>query len=85
MEDKFVLFNEVSFGYEKQVILEKVSLELKKGTSYAIVGKSGSGKSTLLNLVAGFIKPTEGEINRSKKKHWFFISRTWIIPMANGS
>ena len=68
MEDKFVLFNEVSFGYEKQVILEKVSLELKKGTSYAIVGKSGSGKSTLLNLVAGFIKPTEGEIIINNEK-----------------
>jgi ABC-type nitrate/sulfonate/bicarbonate transport system ATPase subunit len=60
--NKFVILNEVSFGYDKNLILNKVSIELKKGTSYAIVGKSGAGKSTLLNLVAGFMKPTQGEI-----------------------
>jgi NitT/TauT family transport system ATP-binding protein len=32
------------------------------GEFIAIIGPSGCGKSTLLNLVAGFLKPTEGEV-----------------------
>ena len=44
----------VSFGYETgKDVLEKVSLTLKAGCAYAIVGASGSGKSTLLKLLMG--------------------------------
>ena len=38
-----------------------VSLEVEPGEFVSIIGPSGCGKSTLLNIVAGFIKPTEGE------------------------
>jgi NitT/TauT family transport system ATP-binding protein len=38
-----------------------VSLEVKPGEFVSIIGPSGCGKSTLLNIVAGFIKPSEGE------------------------
>lgn len=42
----------VSFGYsDEKEILHNISLDFKKGKSYAIVGASGSGKSTLLNLL----------------------------------
>ncbi len=42
----------VSFGYsDEKEILHDISLDFKKGKSYAIVGASGSGKSTLLNLL----------------------------------
>jgi len=39
----------------------RVSLEVKPGEFVSIIGPSGCGKSTLLNIVAGFIKPSEGE------------------------
>jgi len=41
--------------------LKKVSLTLQKGERVGIVGVNGSGKSTLLKVIAGIIKPTEGE------------------------
>ncbi|MBF0232659.1 MAG: ABC transporter ATP-binding protein [Desulfamplus sp.] len=41
--------------------LKDVSLEIKKGTSVAIVGRSGSGKSTLINIMTALIRPTKGE------------------------
>ncbi len=42
--------------------LKGVSFEVKKGESVGIIGKNGSGKSTLLQIIAGVLKPTEGEV-----------------------
>lgn len=38
------------------------SLDVKAGEVLSIIGSSGSGKTTLLNLIAGFNKPTSGEV-----------------------
>lgn len=43
--------------------LDDVSLEVKKGEIYGIVGKNGAGKSVLMNILAGLLPATEGEIN----------------------
>ena len=43
-------------------ILDRVSLDITRGESIAIVGASGAGKSTLLGLLAGLDVPTEGKI-----------------------
>lgn len=51
-----------SFADTDKETIKDVSLDIKKGEFICIVGPSGCGKSTLLNLVAGFIKPTSGEI-----------------------
>lgn len=56
-------YNNVSFQYDKNnPIIKKLSLEIKKGTTTAIVGKSGSGKSTLINMLPRFYEVNDGEI-----------------------
>jgi ABC-type polysaccharide/polyol phosphate transport system ATPase subunit len=42
--------------------LKGVSFEVKKGDKFGIIGLNGAGKSTLLKLIAGVMKPTEGNI-----------------------
>src|SRR5262245_1693318 len=42
--------------------LERVSLEIERGTTVAFVGPSGCGKSTLLKLIAGLVRPTTGAV-----------------------
>lgn len=48
--------------YEDFVALDKVSVDVKKGEVFGIIGYNGSGKSTLLKAIAGILKPTSGTI-----------------------
>ena len=41
--------------------VSRVSLDVAPGDFVTVIGPSGCGKSTLLNIVAGFLKPSEGE------------------------
>jgi NitT/TauT family transport system ATP-binding protein len=47
---------------EQVVAVDGVSLAIRPGELVCVLGPSGQGKSTLLNLIAGFIKPSEGEV-----------------------
>ncbi len=49
-------------GDSRVVALNRVNLQIRRGTFTAVVGTSGSGKSTLLNMLGGLEKPTNGEI-----------------------
>ncbi|MFT5599683.1 MAG: taurine transport system ATP-binding protein [Chitinophagales bacterium] len=42
--------------------LKDVSFTLKQGELLSVLGPSGCGKTTLLNIIAGFIRPTGGEL-----------------------
>ena len=60
--DGKIEFENVSFGYGENKVLDGLSLEVEKGTSVAFVGESGSGKSTIIKLVMGLLKNQEGRI-----------------------
>lgn len=49
-------------GSAPVVALNRVNIDIPKGTFAAVVGTSGSGKSTLLNMLGGLEKPTAGEV-----------------------
>ena len=42
--------------------LKNVSFTLKEGELLSVLGPSGCGKTTLLNLIAGFLRPTGGQL-----------------------
>ncbi|KXT63844.1 ABC transporter, ATP-binding/permease protein [Streptococcus gallolyticus] len=60
--DGSIRFENVSFGYEEQNIIEDLSFTLDENKVYAFVGSSGSGKSTIAKLIAGFYKINSGSI-----------------------
>lgn len=43
-------------------VLESIQLQIQPGEFVCLLGPSGCGKSTLLNVIAGFVKPTEGYV-----------------------
>jgi putative ABC transport system ATP-binding protein len=49
-------------GSEPVHVLTGLSLSIKTGDYFALMGPSGSGKSTLLNLIGGLDQPTEGAV-----------------------
>lgn len=53
---------ELTYRYNQQVALNKLSLEVLRGQRVALLGANGSGKSTLLRLLDGLIFPESGEL-----------------------
>lgn len=47
---------------EKRVVLDDISLKIKKGEAVALIGVNGSGKSTLLKLMTKIIYPNKGKV-----------------------
>jgi subfamily B ATP-binding cassette protein MsbA len=60
--DTEIKFENVSFKYQDENVLEDFSLTIPKGKTIALVGQSGSGKSTLANLVTRFYDVNAGKI-----------------------
>lgn len=52
----------ISLSYDKRVVLEDISLNLKEKSFIGIIGKNGTGKSTLLKAITGLLKPVKGKI-----------------------
>lgn len=52
----------VEFGAEKYLAVTETSLDIPGGEFVCILGPSGCGKSTLMNSVAGFVKPSSGQV-----------------------
>ena len=59
---KSINFNNISFAYDRDIILDNTSLKIDKGDFVAIMGISGIGKSTLLKLLLGVFKVNDGNI-----------------------
>ena len=47
----------LSSGYQDQVVLEGVSWQVPRGTLAAVIGPNGGGKSTLLKTAVGLLQP----------------------------
>ena len=58
-----IKFENVSFKYENEKIIDNINFEIKKGQTIALVGQSGSGKSTIANLIPKCYDVSEGKIS----------------------
>jgi subfamily B ATP-binding cassette protein MsbA len=57
-----IVFDDVSFSYGDEPVLQHVGFTARRGDVIALVGPSGAGKSTLVDLIPRFIGPQSGRI-----------------------
>lgn len=74
-----------SFSYSDKIILENISLEIKSGEAYGVVGLNGAGKTTFLQLLGGFLKGKNCVILKngasiSKKSIAYIDTETFFYP-----
>jgi ATP-binding cassette, subfamily B, bacterial PglK len=80
-----IIFNNISYKYPdaENYVLQNISLVIKKGGRYGIIGKSGVGKSTLLDILMGLISPTSGLIEVNGKAFSSLVDDSWRKQVAH--
>lgn len=53
---------DVSFRYNGEAALKRVSFAVREGEYVGIIGPNGGGKTTLLKIILGLLRPTSGEV-----------------------
>ncbi|MFN3738649.1 ABC transporter ATP-binding protein [Hydrogenophaga sp.] len=61
-QDGYLVTEKLIKRFDEAVAVDEVSLSIRKGEIFALLGSSGCGKSTLLRMLAGFEQPTKGRI-----------------------
>ncbi|MDP2891357.1 MAG: ABC transporter ATP-binding protein [Bacteroidota bacterium] len=60
---KLLEIKNLSAGYDNQIVLENVSLDIFSNDFIGVIGPNGGGKTTLIKTILGLIKPIFGEVN----------------------
>lgn len=74
---KYLRLENVSFAYQDQPVLDRVSLTIPFGKRIAFVGDSGSGKSTVLKLLLRLYQPDAGSIFLGNETSEHFSLEEW--------
>lgn len=66
LPNPIMMMDDVSAGYDNNLILEKIRLNLVPGSRIGLLGRNGAGKSTLIKLLSGELKPQGGDLTYSQ-------------------
>ena len=83
-----IRFDDITFAFDRDKVLENTSLTVKKGEFVAIEGISGIGKSTLLKLLLSVYQPLEGAITIRTDSESYPVDRSTrslfsYVPQGN--
>lgn len=58
----WIQINNLSFRYDRKIVIDELDIRIGKGEKIALVGSSGSGKTTLIKILLGLLKYESGSI-----------------------
>lgn len=62
MNNHIIKTNKICKKYKDKFVLRDVSINIKKGDIYGLIGKNGAGKTTLMRIISGLIEETSGDL-----------------------
>lgn len=62
MKERIIHVDSLTGGYDEEIVLKNVTMDVFTGEVLVIVGKSGCGKSTIMRYLIGLMKPMQGRI-----------------------
>jgi ATPase subunit of ABC transporter with duplicated ATPase domains len=60
--EQVAVLDEISKAYGRRVVHDRLSMTIRRGERWCVMGKNGAGKSTLLKMVAGQVAPDAGAV-----------------------
>ncbi len=67
MKNTVISAENLSVGYEKNIIVKGINFEIKQGEILTLIGPNGAGKSTVLKTLAGYLERLSGDLNIAGK------------------
>lgn len=62
LKEYFIKLIKHQLMFEEFLAVKDVSLKVKRGEAWGLIGTNGSGKSTMLKLISGILKPYKGTV-----------------------
>jgi ABC-type Mn2+/Zn2+ transport system ATPase subunit len=81
MEKEIIRFKDVSIGYGKEILVDKLNFSLSENDFIGLVGPNGAGKTTLLKTILGTLKPVSGQITKKNVRFGYVPQRDLIQPI----
>ncbi len=79
--NSIIKFSDVSIGYGRKVIHEKLNLSIERNDFIGLVGPNGSGKTTFLKTLLGNIKALSGKIEKNNLVFGYVPQRDLVQPL----
>jgi ATP-binding cassette, subfamily F, member 3 len=76
-----IQLQQIYLQYGDRVLFDEIDLSISPGEKIGLVGRNGAGKSTLLKLMAGDIKPDQGQLSMPKEASIAYLHQDLLLQV----